>query len=79
MQHQIKKLRHREALHLFDKVDKTFITIQLNRKEKYVCWERWISKDKRNWKKINGYLSLREVWIILQGVKEKRELSLLTN
>ena len=41
MQHQIKKLRHREALHLFDKVDKTFITIQLNRKEKYVCWERW--------------------------------------
>jgi hypothetical protein len=40
---------------------------------------RWISKDKKNWNKINGYLSLREVWIILQGIKEKRELSLLTN
>lgn len=79
MQHQIKKLRDREALRLFDKADKTFVTIQLNRKEKYVCWERWVSKDKRNWKKINGYLSLREVWIILQGIKEKRELSLLTN
>jgi len=79
MQHQIKKLRDKEALRLFDKADKNFVVIQLNRKEKYVCWERWISKDKRNWIKINDYLSLREVWIILQGIKEKRELSLLTN
>ena len=79
MQYQIKKLRDREALRLWDKVDKTFVNIQINRKEKYLCWERWISKDKRNWTKLNGYLSLREVWIILQGIKEKKELSLLTD
>ena len=79
MQHQIKKLRDREALRLWDKVDKTFVNIQINRKEKYLCWERWISKDQRNWIKLNGYLSLREVWIILQGIKEKKELSLLTD
>ena len=79
MQHQIKKLRDREALRLWDKVDKTFVNIQINRKEKYLCWERWISKDQRNWIILNGYLSLREVWIILQGIKEKKELSLLTD
>ena len=79
MQHQIKKLRDREALRLWDKVDKTFVNIQINRKEKYLCWERWISKDQRNWIKLNGYLSLREVWIILQGIKEKIEIELITN
>jgi hypothetical protein len=39
MQHQIKKLRDAEALRLWDKTDKVFVVIQLNRKEKYVCWE----------------------------------------
>lgn len=79
MQSQIKRLRDRESLRLWDRTDKIIVAIQLNKKEKYVCWERWISKDKRNWIKLNGYLSLREVWIILQGIKEKREIELLTD
>lgn len=73
MQYQIKKLRDRENLRLWDRTDKTIVHIQLNKREQYVCFERFVSKDKRNWKKLNGYLSLRDVWNILKEMKEKRE------
>ncbi|HXS59733.1 MAG TPA: hypothetical protein VN703_02855 [Candidatus Sulfopaludibacter sp.] len=73
MHPQIKKLRDRESLRIWDKSDRMFIHIQINKKEHYTCWERFISKDKRNWIKLNGFLSLQDVWNILKTLREKRE------
>ena len=55
----VKRLRDGEPLELYR--DGLFTTIQLNRRESSVCWERWISKDKRSWINWNLYLSLRDV------------------
>ena len=55
----VKRLRDGEPLELYR--DGLFTTIQLNRRESRVCWERWISKDKKSWINWNLYLSLQEV------------------
>jgi hypothetical protein len=62
MQNIIKKLRNIEPLIFFDKKQKIFVLFQINKKEKYFCWERWVSKNRItgyiNW---NYYLSLKDV------------------
>jgi hypothetical protein len=57
----IKKLRNKESVRLWDTSEKLFHHIQLNKKEKFICWERWVSKDRRNWVNWNLYLSLKDI------------------
>lgn len=57
----IKKLRHKKSLNMFDRKENLFTKIQLNKKEKFVCWQRFVSKDKCNWINWNDYLSLKDV------------------
>jgi hypothetical protein len=66
----IKKLRDGEPLELYR--GKMFTKIQLNPRAKRVCWERWISKDRKSWMNWNLFLSLREV-IQIYNDYEKRE------
>jgi hypothetical protein len=66
----IKKLRDGEPLELYR--DKLFVKLQLNRRHNRVCWERWISKDRRSWMNWNLFLSLHEVLQIYDN-HEKRE------
>lgn len=61
----IKKLRDRQPVKLFNSADKVFTQIQLNRKASVICWERWVSKDRKNWVNVNLYLSLKDVASIL--------------
>jgi hypothetical protein len=68
----IKKLRDGEPLELYR--GGLFIKLQLNRRERRVCWERWVSKDKRSWMNWNLFLSLREVLQIYNN-NEKREIN----
>lgn len=66
----LKKLRNRQPVKLFDKANKVFVQIQFNKKETdFICWERWVSKDKRNWVNHNLYLSLKDVNTILNQIK----------
>lgn len=74
---QLKKLRIKEPLRLFDTANKMFVTIQFNKKEtKFVCWQRFHSLDRRNWVKQNDYLSLKDVDQILNSIKEKKKTNL---
>jgi hypothetical protein len=58
----IKNLRHGGVLDMWDKVEKLFVKIQLNRQEtKFVCWQRFTAKQRGNWTKQNDYLSLKDV------------------
>ncbi len=57
----ILKLRNGENLNLWDKRQKLFTRIQQNKREKFVCWERWVSADRRNWIKQNFCLSLKDI------------------
>lgn len=66
-----KKLRTGEPVSRFDKANKMFVQIQLNKKEKFICWERWVSKDKIKWVNWNLYLSLKDVNNILNEIKTK--------
>jgi hypothetical protein len=68
----IKKLRDGEPLELYR--DKLFVKLQLNRRDNRICWERWVSKDKRSWMNWNLFLSLREVLQIYND-NEKREIN----
>jgi hypothetical protein len=65
----IKKLRDGEHLELYR--DGMFTRFQLNRRERRVCWERWISIDRSNWMNWNLFLSLREVLTIVDYEKGK--------
>jgi len=69
----LQTLRNRQPLRLFDTKDKTFIRIQLNKKEKFVCWEKWVSKDKQNWVNHNLYLSLKDVDSILADLRKSNK------
>lgn len=69
MNHLIKKLRDGESLELYR--GGMFTKIQLNRREKRVCWERWVSVNGRSWMNWNLFLSLREVKTILDYEKGK--------
>jgi hypothetical protein len=55
----IKKLRDGEPLQLYR--DGLYITIQLNKRESRVCWERWVSVNRTSWMNWNLFLSLRDV------------------
>ena len=66
MQKQIKKLRNGEHLRFWDKQEKLFVRIQLNKKENFICWQRFVSKDKTNWQEWNSYLALKDCWQIIQ-------------
>jgi hypothetical protein len=66
----IKKLRDGEPLELYR--DGLFITLQLNNRNNRICWERWVSKDKRSWMNWNLFLSLRDV-IQIYNDYEKRK------
>jgi len=68
----IKKLRDGEVLELYR--DKLFIKLQLNNRNNRICWERWVSKDRRSWMNWNLFLSLREVLQIYNN-NEKREIN----
>jgi dienelactone hydrolase len=57
----ILKLRHGNPHTWFDKDNKYFYHIQLNKKAKCICWQRHASKDRRNWIEYNYGLSLKEV------------------
>lgn len=65
----LQKLRNGQPLNLFNKSQKQFVKIQLNRAYKRVCWERWVSLDKSNWIKQNAYLSLKDVSSVLNYYK----------
>lgn len=69
MDRLIKKLRDGESLELYR--GGLFTKIQLNRREKRVCWERWVSANGRSWMNWNLFLSLREVKMILDYEKGK--------
>lgn len=68
----IKKLRDGEPLELYR--DKLFIKLQLNNRNNRICWEHWVSKDRRSWMNWNLFLSLREVLQIYNN-NEKREIN----
>lgn len=62
-------LRHGGGLTLFDRKEKQFTRIQPNKKQAFVCWERWVSKDRRNWVNWNLCLSLKDVNKVLADLK----------
>jgi len=66
----IKRLRDGEPLELY--WDGLFIKLQLNNRNNRICWERWVSKDRRSWINWNLFLSLREVLQIYND-NEKRK------
>ncbi len=68
----IKQLRHGGSLSMFDTSEKLFIRIQLNRKENFVCWERWVRKSGGRWVNWNLYLSLKDIISIRKELAEKR-------
>ena len=66
----IKKLRDGEVLQLYR--DGLFTKLQLNNRNNRICWERWVSKDRRSWMNWNLYLSLREVLQIYNNNEERK-------
>lgn len=66
---QLQTLRNREPLKLWDRTRKMFVQIQINKKDNQVCWERWVSKDRRNWVNWNLYLSLKDVAKVLEDIR----------
>lgn len=71
-QEAIKQLRHGGSLNMFDTKDRLFVRIQLNKTENFVCWERWVAKQRGNWVNWNKYLSLKDVIKIRQELALKR-------
>ena len=66
----IKRLRDGEPLELY--WDGLFTTFQLNNRNNRICWERWVSKDRRSWINWNLYLSLQEVLQIYNNNEERK-------
>tara|TARA_R110000868_G_C10726827_1_gene751258 strand:+ start:617 stop:859 length:243 start_codon:yes stop_codon:yes gene_type:complete len=65
----VKNLRHGGILDMFDRKERLFTKIQLNRQEtKFVCWQRFVAKTRGNWTKWNDYLSLKDVMKIRQQI-----------
>lgn len=66
----IKKLRDKEVVNFFDSKNKLFIKFQINKKEtKFIYWQRFVSKDRRNWTEWNRYLSLKETAFCINSLK----------
>jgi hypothetical protein len=66
----IKRLRDGEPLQLYR--DKLFIKLQLNNRNNRICWERWVSKDRKSWMNWNLFLSLREVLQIYNDYEKRK-------
>jgi hypothetical protein len=64
-------LRNGKDLIIFDRIERMFVGFKLNTKEKNICWNRLVSKDKRNWIVWNEYLSLKDVDSIITELKTK--------
>lgn len=62
----IRKLRNREAINQFNPATKVFTKIQLNRKAGFICWQRFVSLDRRNWIEQQSYLSIKGVIQLIQ-------------
>lgn len=57
----VHNLRHRRALRMWDNKNKVFVHFQLNKHEKFICWQIFTSLDRRNWVNQNNYLRLKDV------------------
>lgn len=67
-------LRNKRPVTFFDKTTKIFTRIQFNKNENdFVCWERWISRDRKNWVNHNLYLSLHDIDNILKTIKANKQ------
>ena len=65
----VNRLRHNNSLEFFDKKEKLFTRIQINKNEtKFVCWQRFVSKDRINWRNWNDFLSLKDILEIRQQI-----------
>lgn len=76
MEDQIKRLRNREVLSLWDRKNKLFVKIQLNKTDNRICWQRFVSKDKRTWTNWNQYLSLKDCVQILTKIHAQQKLAM---
>ena len=65
----INKLRHRQRVTVLDHKEKLFTALQINEKESFVCFQRFVSKDRRNWVEWNKYLTLKDCKRILDTIK----------
>ena len=66
-------LRDRKPLSLFDRTEKLFTQFQFNFKENdFVCWKRYVSKDRRNWICWNEFLSLKDINSIINQMLTKQ-------
>jgi len=65
----LNKLRHRQRVTVFDHKAKLFTSIEINKKEHFICFQRFESKDRRNWFEQNSYLSLKDCKQILETIK----------
>lgn len=68
----IKKLRDGEHIRFYNSKEKLFVQIQLNKQEKRICWERWVSKDKRNWVNWNYYLDMKSVLQVVEQINQQK-------
>ncbi len=68
-QETIKKLRAGDCLNFYDKKEKLFTKIQLNKKENFICWQRFVSTNRAgNWIEWNRYLTIKDVLSIRQQI-----------
>ena len=65
----VKRLRNGGSFTLFSSDTKYFHKIQLNKNSNRICWQQFVSKDKRNWIMWNDNLSLKEVCLIKHSVR----------
>ena len=70
----LNKLRHRQRVTVFDHKEKLFTAIQINKKESFICFQRLVSKDKRNWTEWKKNLSLKDCKRILDTIKTNNTL-----
>ena len=64
----VSKLRNKEVVNLFDKTNKLFVKLQLNKKSKRICWQRLVSVDKQNWIEYNNSINLKDCLYIINKI-----------
>jgi len=57
----VKALRDKKPLKLFDSETKYFHHLQLNKYADKICWQHFVSTNKKNWQEWNSYLSIKDV------------------
>lgn len=73
-QNVLTKLRHKQAVKLFEKKTGLIHHIQFNKNEqKFVCWERYVkypgTSAARLW---NSYLSLKDIDNIIKNINKNK-------